>query len=1093
MTETSLVLRHLTAPLRRRTAVLWGLTGLASAAFALSGAVWIARLGVVSSPVWVFWGWGGVLATLGLSAGAGVRALGAWRVEAVARRLEGTRGWRLGSLTSLIDPIGSHTSESLFRQADVQGATRVAAEGEGAFHRWRRRMDRGLVVRGAILLAAAAALGGASPFDAPGALVWHPAEAWDRLRAPVRVIPERLVVDAGESIAVTIRAPGGSQATVWSREPGAAWRGRTIPLDTAGTGRLVIGPLEADRLLRATSGGKASDTVRIAVRLPAFLGRLHLEARYPDYLGMDPEPLPVTGDTLLLPEGTVIYGRGDATTALGASRWRWTTGARSLQVDGTTFEGGFVPPQSGTYLLDLRTRDGEPLAGGATTLAVRIVADSAPVLDLPVPGRDTVTLREPEITLVVDARDDHGLAQVRLDVVRTRSGILDTSLVLPLPLPSPGSDRALLRIPFRPDLLHAQPGDTLRLTAVGVDRAPAPHTGRSKAYLLILPTDRLLRDDQRRTTEALQTGLDSLVRSSRALERQAEDLARQSLRRTGEPDPAASGRQLSFEEAKRAGALAENEEQLIQEADRLERSLSQLAEEARHAGIGDTALARQLAEVRDQLRRALSPELRQRLADLQQAITALDAERAQEAVKRLAEAQQALREAMERSRELFRRAAQEGELAALEREAADVANAERELARRFAAQDTAATGAQDALAARADSLAHGLDRASAQMDSASAQGAMQQGAARARAASQAMRRAATAGRTGQHNRAEQEAEVAAQALNEAEREVREQREAQQEAWRQQVLQALDRAVAEMSRLADRQMQVAEEIPRGAPVARLRGAQGSVEEGVAKLQDQVKAVSGQNALVSPRIAAALAAAQRNMAQVRDALSSASPNLRDAADQAGEAVDALNTAVYQILRSRGDVEGSSSGSGLAEALERMAQLAQQQGALSQESNGLLPMAGQAGMQQQLQQLAAMQRKMAQDLERLRAQGDLPNTGALAAEAEDLARRMEAGRLDRETVARQERLFRRMLDAGRTLQGEEKDEEKERQSESAKEQDLLRPPALDPRIRAPGMPWPSWEELLRYSPEERRLVADYFRRLHRPPLPLPSRGTP
>ena len=79
----------------------------------------------------------------------------------------------------------------------------------------------------------------------------------------------------------------------------------------------------------------------------------------------------------------------------------------------------------------------------------------------------------------------------------------------------------------------------------------------------------------------------------------------------------------------------------------------------------------------------------------------------------------------------------------------------------------------------------------------------------------------------------------------------------------------------------------------------------------------------------------------------------------------------------------------------------------------------------------------------------------------------------------MARQKRLFRRMLDAGRTLQGEEKDEQKERESERPQDETPRLPPALRARLASP---WrlPTWEELQRFSPEERRLVADYFRRL-------------
>jgi hypothetical protein len=168
-----------------------------------------------------------------------------------------------------------------------------------------------------------------------------------------------------------------------------------------------------------------------------------------------------------------------------------------------------------------------------------------------------------------------------------------------------------------------------------------------------------------------------------------------------------------------------------------------------------------------------------------------------------------------------------------------------------------------------------------------------------------------------------------------------------------------------------------------------------------------------------------------------------------------------------------------------MERMAELAQQQGGLGKEGAGLLPMAGSGAIREQLRQLGARQRALAQEMERLRGQGDLPGAGELADEAKELARRLEAGRLDRQVVERQERLFRRMLDAGRTLQGREEDERKERQSTTATGDSVHLPPALRARLEQDGdrLRVPSWEELQQLSPEERRLGVDYFRRLSEP----------
>jgi hypothetical protein len=169
-------------------------------------------------------------------------------------------------------------------------------------------------------------------------------------------------------------------------------------------------------------------------------------------------------------------------------------------------------------------------------------------------------------------------------------------------------------------------------------------------------------------------------------------------------------------------------------------------------------------------------------------------------------------------------------------------------------------------------------------------------------------------------------------------------------------------------------------------------------------------------------------------------------------------------------------------MQEAMEQMSQMAQQQGNIGQQAGGMLPQMGSSGMAEQLRQLAAQQRAMSEKLERMRAGGQIPGAAEMSQEAKDLARAMEAGRLDRQTVERQERLFRRMLDAGRTLQGEEKDEKQERQSTVGKEDSVRLPPALRARLNNGDalLRYPSWEELQSLSPEERRRVVEYFRRL-------------
>ena len=589
-----------------------------------------------------------------------------------------------------------------------------------------------------------------------------------------------------------------------------------------------------------------------------------------------------------------------------------------------------------------------------------------------------------------------------------------------------------------------------------------------------MPTRSELRVAERDRAAEVAQQLDSLVAESRNAQRQSEDLGRSQQR--------GSDSLLDFDAAKKAESVAGRQEQLVKEAEQVRRSLDELRQAAERAGINDSAFQRRLREVQEQLDKALSPELRRQLAELQEALKTLDRERTREAVRRLSDQQQQLREALERSRELFKRAALEGELASLEQEAKELGQDQEKWNQAVPSSDSARAAAEErALSKRADSVASGLDQAGKQITAEERRQALARSAEAAKAAAGEMREGSSTAQRGQRQPAQRAGQRAAQHMGQVQREVREQREAQQKEWREEVVAELDRALLETTRLAERQLAVADQFRRPAGAPNARNVQGTVEEGVQKLLDQVAAASGKNALVSPQILAALAEARLDMQKAREAAASASGNPRESVDRAGDAVDALNVAAYGLLRSREDVSGAGSGSGFAEAMERMTKLARQQGQLSQDANGLLPMAGSAAVQQQMQALAARQRALAQELERMRAQGQA-DAKPLGEEAQDLARSLERGRLDRETVQRQERLFRRMLDAGRTLQGKEEDERKERQSETAKPGEIHLPAALQAQLlgRDGAIRLPTWEQLQRFTPEERRLVTEYFRRL-------------
>jgi len=1083
-TRTALV--ALSRPLLGRAVASGGAIVVGSALAALATAAWLARAGAVRSPWWVPIAWVVVLA------GATWCAVRAWRralglrAEPLATTLEQGGAWRRGALTGLFAPAAADISAELYDAADSAGAAEVAARGPVAVAPMVAGLRRRGFVGAAAVAAGALALVGAGPGSAPVRMLWHPGEALALALGTVRLQASATSVERGATVSFTITAPGKSGVSFSQRAPGEAWKTEGTALDSMGRAQVTVGPLTADLYAVASSGGRASDTVHVAVRLPPILGTVAVTAKYPAYLDIEDEPLAFGPEAILLPEGTRLLVEGEATAPLALAAWAGPGDSIPLTVRGARFDGRFVPTASGRYTLAIATSEGIDLGGEETALELRMVPDSAPRVTIPVPGADTLAPIGLAVPLVVDAADDHGLASLSLVSRRvSRLGEVSEERRTPVPLAGAAPDRVL--VPFVLDLEGRSllPGDTVRYYAEATDNAPRPRTGRSREYLLRLPTMAEVRAAERAATESVGAQIDSLAAESRRLQRTTEDLSRTTQRpaaeggRRGEPS-------LSFEAAKEAEAVAERQAELVRQAEEASEAIADLQRAAQEAGIQDPEFQRRMAEIAEQLDRALTPEMRQQLEALREALKNLDAAQVQQALENLAEAQRQMREALERSQELFERAALEGDLANLAAEARDLAAQQAQWNEGIPRADSGRAATEEAaLAERTDSLADGLSEASEALASRKDQAQAERLVATAqdaRAASEAMRQASTMAAQGQRAEAQRQGRQAEQRLQSMGQEISEQRESMQEAWRKEVAEAIERMMEETSRLAGQQLSVADSLRAGESPERFRSQQAAIEAGVQQLLEQYRSAAGEHALVPQQIGATLESARRDMAQARESLSGANGSPGEAAARASEAVDALNAAAYQMVRAREDVEGAGSGSGMEEAMQRMAQMAQQQGALSQMGAQLLPMIGAGGMQEQIRQLSAQQRALAEQLERLRAETQGGGTAELAGEARDLARQLEAGRLNRQTVERQERLYKRMLDAGRTLQGEETDEQKERQSTTATGDSVRIPPALRARLDdgQGGIRLPTWEELQPLSPEQRRLVLEYFRLL-------------
>ena len=1089
MTRTGGWLGTRRARLGRRTVVSELLAAAGGVLVLLAFGVVLGRIGVYQRvPAAVLPVWGLVVAGLLIGARRIRRRSRAVDPNALADAIEHDGGLRRGFIGGMTTPP-RQGSPALIAAADTRAHRWLATHGDEALGQVRARSRRRFGIGASVGMAGLLVFVATGPTGPGGRTFWRPAALLAASWSGVSLKVDQTEVLRGATVRASVSAPGRAAATLFTRAPGEAWTPTAVSLDTAGRAEVPIGPLDADRFVRAVAGRHESRTIRIQVAVPAFLADLSMVARFPTYLDRSDEPL-VSGDSVLVPAGTRLVVNGRATVPLEAVVWHRdrenVTGVdRAVPVDEHGFAGETRVDGSGRWTLQVTPRDRPRLDEPQPVLFLTVVRDSVPVITVPVPGADTVAppnLRQP---LVVDVRDDHGLSLVVLDSWLS-SGDAATPRVDSLFVPERPVDRAVLSWILDLNGLGLTPGDTMFYRVRAADNRPPPQQARSRVYALALPSRARMRQAIRDQAREMAAEADSLAREQEALTEETDAQVSRSERENANGD---SG--LDFEEAERAGEIGDEQQALMDRADSLTAALQELAEQSWEAGMTDPEWHRQLAELQELLEQAQTPEMDQAVAQLREAIQDLDPEAVREALEQLAARQEKLEEQMERSRELFERAALEGAMSTLADDTEELADRQEEwngTAAEGAESDSSLAGTEEALRDEAQRLADELDRLQPAMEQAgeSQDASLEQAAQQMGEVGEQMQQAADQAQQGRRQEAQQSGQQASQQLEPVSQGLQEQLKQLREQWQDEVLQEMDRAMVETADLAERQEALAQRMAAGDASDETRGEQAAMREAVDQVIQRLQDAAGKNALVSPNLSTALGFSRLKMSEALSQFEQASPNMRQGAELAAQAVDGLNAVAAALARNRGDVENSSSGSGMAEAMQQMAEMASQQESLNGETGSIMPLMPQGGEQllQQLQQVAQQQQALGQQLEEMAAEEGLPGaTEELAEEALALAEELAQGQLDQETLDRQEQLFRRLLDAGRSLRSDEEDEREERQSETASQDLTQAPDTFDPSAYGTAVryPYPTWEQLRRFSPEQRRIILDYFRRLN------------
>ena len=1020
---------------------------------------------------------------------------GVWRLQrrrllaqktplAVAGAIEQERGLRDGAARTLLEvaPLGG----PFVARADALLGARLGAGTLAPVLRRTARWQGGVTLCGVLALLLAIGQSAASHADGWRAL-WHPASAWAGTLLPALSFddpPAGLL--RGDTAVLHVRAPGRRELTVRARATGGAWRDTVLTV-RAGVASWRVGPLDADLTLLATDGRAESDTVRLRLAERSFVGDVAVKARFPAYLGRADETLPAELP-MRVPQGTTLTISGRASEPLRAITLGNASERVPLTAAGRSFSGVFTPRVGGVMTWSAEGA-AKSIADVPAALQLDVVPDSAPQVDFLSPGADTNVAPTGSVRVAVAALDDRVLRDVTLSVWK-QLGDGRTSPPQAQRIFDGGAPSFLGAVAVDLAALALQPGDVVHVQATAHDDAPWGHVGKSRELMLRVPAVEDQRRDARAAADSLVSKVVAAARAQQQLEQRTSDAARaRAPNEATKPGDRKAPNAMSYDAAEKAKALANEQKQMAERSKDVQDATRELEEKLRAAGGLDSSLQAQLREAQKLLREALTPELQAAVRKLEGAAQELSQDRTRQSMADLAEQQKRLRDALEKSAEMLKRAALEGQMKTLTADAASMARKQQQFADSGAAEGQRAKELAQRTGDLAREIAQLQQRLERERANAGAKKA-DEAASQAQASREAMQRAAAQpqGAPGQQGRA-QASKEAAQSMEKAAKSLADAREQQVGAWKNDVTGSLDKAVQEVMQLARQQEQLAQQAQQNQQ-GDMRGQQSALQQGVQKAGERLQEQAKKSAMVSPGAQQAMKDAQQKVDQaMREANNQQQgQGQQGQANSMSEAAQALRQAASALARDRERVEGAQSGSGVPEMIAELQKLAQQQGEVNAQMASLFPTPTQGrqavdpSAADKARVLAKQQRAVAKALDDVQDLDASGKTRELAREARTLAQALEAGATDPSTLDRQQRLFRKMLDAGRLLQQEERDEQGPRESKPGDKVSPFSPADGSVHGRdALKYRAPTWDELRELAPEERRAVLEYFRRLN------------
>ncbi len=762
------------------------------------------------------------------------------------------------------------------------------------------------------------------------------------------------------------------------------------------------------------------------------------------------------GDVTAL-RGSRVEWRAESNIAVRQARLRFSArGDLPLAITGRRLSAAFPLQAEESYFAELTGIDARQ-SDNPILYHLRPLADQFPFVRLVSPPGEVDLHEDMQLPLLIQAQDDYGLSAMTIafQVTGEADAAVDSSRFRRLPLPLPLPLRTSYTVAYTWDLSASPllPNEVLLyyLEVRDNDTISGPKSARTALCRARFPSIYELYEEVNRSQDEAIAAMEENYQRSQELKSRLEAMAQQ-LQRSEE---------LSWQKKQEVGEALKEQQQLQEELQKVADQLEEMVRTMDENRLLSSETLEKYQQLQELYRDIMTPELQQSMERMAQAMQKIDPEELRKALEAHKLSEEALNQNLDRTLALLKRLKMEQQLDQSIRMTEDLRERQQEIPRQgqqpSPEQKRAAEEGQKALQGDLGRLEEQL--AAMQREMAEQPGMPQEQVAAARTAlDQAgvkgqMQTMQQALREGDSPRMQASAGAIENGLQQAQAQLQQAKEALTGAASRRAMQAMQkgmRSLLSLSQMQEELMRASNSLPQtSARIPEAAERQQQLSSSLDRLIDDLYAASKQSMEITPQIGSALGQARQSMQQALQGLENR--DLGQAGGKQGEAMAGLNDAVLQLgaaLQSM--MQGSGSGMSMNQFMQQMQSLADGQQGINAETLGLSGMGEALSLAQQaaMNRLAQQQGQLRKSLAELAAEaaglpdrpGDLEHLGE---EMKAVEKAFSDRRIDRETVARQNRILSRMLDYAKSMR--ERDHSRERKSESGKNYSRTSPPAL------------------------------------------------